>query len=327
MDPVDAHPTTSRWYRTWAERDTATASPLYSDWAGGIARDHEVLALIDALPADKRQPNLVLGTARFLGAPEEGYATFRQWLVARWDDVVPVILSRRTQTNEVGRCATLLPVLARLAGPLALLEVGASAGLCLYPDRWSYRYETPAGAVRLDPRDGPSDVVLGCRLAPAEQVPARLPEVVWRAGLDLNPLDVTSTDDVAWLSALVWPGQDHRRERLRSALAVAAQDPPEVVAGDLLTDLRGLAGRAPADARLVVLHSAVLAYLTPEQRASFVAEVRSLDATWVSNEGAAVLPWHGLPDDVGADFVVAVDGRPVALADQHGASWTGLPVT
>jgi hypothetical protein len=54
---------------------------------------------------------------------------------------------RRTQTNEVGRCAVLLPALAELPEPLALLEVGASAGLNLLPDRYSYEYLHPDGAV------------------------------------------------------------------------------------------------------------------------------------------------------------------------------------
>ena len=49
-----------------------------------------------------------------------------------------VMLARSTQTNEHGRCAALLPVLAGLPEPLALLEVGASAGLCLLPDFYAY---------------------------------------------------------------------------------------------------------------------------------------------------------------------------------------------
>lgn len=41
--------------------------------------------------------------------------------------------------------------------------------------------------------------------------------MAWRAGLGLNPLDVTEPADVAWLEALVWPEHHHRRDRLRAA--------------------------------------------------------------------------------------------------------------
>jgi hypothetical protein len=58
-----------------------------------------------------------------------------------------LILSRSTQTNEPARCAVLLPALVCLPQPLALIEVGASAGLCLYPDRYGYDY----GGHRLGP--------------------------------------------------------------------------------------------------------------------------------------------------------------------------------
>nr|WP_275311681.1 DUF2332 family protein [Streptomyces yunnanensis] len=52
------------------------------------------------------------------------------WVVTHWDEVSSLMLVRLTQTNESARCATLLPVLATLPQPLALIEVGASAGLC-----------------------------------------------------------------------------------------------------------------------------------------------------------------------------------------------------
>ena len=58
-------------------------------------------------------------------------------------EVEAVMLERRTQTNEPARCALLLPLLAALPQPLALLEVGASAGLCLLPDRYALRLRRP----------------------------------------------------------------------------------------------------------------------------------------------------------------------------------------
>ena len=82
-------------------------------------------------------------------------------------------MTHRTQTNEPGRCATLLPLLASLPQPLALVEVGASAGLCLYPDKYSYRYATSLGRHRL----GDSEIVLSCTVTRPAPLPERLPEV------------------------------------------------------------------------------------------------------------------------------------------------------
>ena len=95
--------------------------------------------------------------------------------------------------------------------------------------------------------------------------------------------------------------------------------------GDLLTDLPALAGLAPADATLVVYHSAVLAYVTPEDRQRFAAIVRGLRAVWLSNEGSGVVPGMAIPPYQGAPFVLARDGTPLALADGHGSWLQWLP--
>ncbi len=104
-----------------------------------MAEDPEVLELLAMLPTGKRQPNLVFAAARWHGSGTGPYDALRNTLLRRWEDGRATVLERSTQTNEVGRCATLLPSLARLPQPLALLEVGASAGLCLFHDRYSYR--------------------------------------------------------------------------------------------------------------------------------------------------------------------------------------------
>src|SRR4051812_20899842 len=211
-------------------------SPLYEGWATGIAADTDVLHLLRALPHAKQQPNLVFAAARWAGAPLVPYREMRDWLVAQWGRVVEIALTRATQTNEVNRCATTVPVLSRLDGPLALLEVGTAAGLCLFPDRYSYAYATPDGARTLSPDSGESAVRLACRLDDPATAPTRLPEVVWRRGIDLNPIDTTDADSIDWLATLVWPGPDHdaRVTRLRAAASLVAQDPPVIVRGDLL---------------------------------------------------------------------------------------------
>ena len=227
--------------------------------------------------------------------------------------------TRRTQTNEVRRTTGWLPALP--AGPIALIEIGASAGLCLFPDRWRFEYE-PGGGV------GPTDApVLTCPTSGPVPVPSTAPDVVWRRGLDLHPLDVRSDADVSWLRALIWPEQTDRLERLDQAVAVARVDPPVIVAGDLLTDLEPLLDQVPDGATPVVLHSAVLAYLAEPDRQRFAALMRDLVArrgvVWISSEAPGVVP--GTDVDVSqAHFVVARNGTPVGTSGQHGAGLVWL---
>jgi hypothetical protein len=314
-------------YQRFGEFEVHDQSPCYRDWALGVAADPELLALIDELPGLKRQPQLVFAAARWAGIGEAPYSRFRAELIAGWPAVRQVVLTRRTQTNEAGRCAAMLPLLAALPQPLALLEVGAAAGLCLYPDRYSYSYgaEPP-----LHPRSGPSPVTLSCAVNAPVPVPTRLPEVVWRAGIDLDPLDVGDSADVRWLEMLIWPGQDHRVDRLAAAVEIARSDPPRIVRGDLTDELGALALQAPAGATLVVFHSAVMTYLTAAERRAFVAAVRRLPGHWLSLEGPSVAPLGGSelppsPDPGRTLFVLEFDGEPVAFAGGQGESlhWFG----
>ncbi len=330
---------TADWYRHFGTVDAPGNSACYAAWSSGIADDPELIRRIDDWPHAKRQPLLMLAAARFLGAGIGPYPEFRRFLDGHWDEVSRIVLSRSTQTNETGRCAALLPSLGRIAAaearPLALIEVGASAGLALFPDRYGYEFDAGAGDVtRLAPAGAPpgSYPVLRCATAGPVPLPAALPAVAWRAGIDLNPLDVRNPDDVAWLEALVWPEQDFRRERLRQAIALAQSDPPRLVAGDLNYQLGALAEQAPADAALVVFHSAVMAYLDAAGRERFRDTIAQLAADrgchWISNEGhTVILQADGssvVPemDDsrLRGRFLVLEDGLPVAIAGPHGQS-------
>lgn len=315
---------TAAGYERFAALEVRGVSPLYEEWASSIAKDDAVLALIDGLPRPKRQPNLVFAAARSAGAPLAPYPQFRAWLLEHWPAVEPIIQARMTQTNEAGRCAVLLPLLSRIEGPVALIEAGAAAGFCLYPDRYSYRYQHDGGESVLHPASGPSPVQLTCTLTGAE-APERLPDVVWRAGIDLNPLSVQDPQDMAWLQTLVWPEHRERRDRL-SAVAGIAADPPHLVQGDIVEELPQLVARAPKDATVVVFHSAVLPYLEAEHRQRFVDRVQDLNVTWISNEGEAALPAvkDQLPRSAEGRLVLSLNGVPQAFTGPHGQSYEAL---
>jgi hypothetical protein len=307
---------TADWYRGFAHQEARDVSPLYEEFALGVAKDADVLAFLHTLPEAKRQPNLLFGAVKYLTGVMSDYGAFRAFVVSHMEDLRQLMSSRSTQTNEPGRCAVLLPLLAALTQPIALLEVGASAGLCLLPDRYRYDY----GGRRVGPADSP--VTFPCEPRGSVPVPEAVPEVAWRLGVDLRPLDVTDPDTGRWLSALVWAGDTEREDRLRAAIRVASSDPPAVISGDLLSETTTLAASATSDATLVVFHSAVMPYLSREDRARFIDVVSQLPAVWVSFEGLGVLP--GIGARLGGSerderaFVLARDGQPIALASPHG---------
>jgi hypothetical protein len=299
-------------------REAADRSPAYVALATSVAADSAILGFLGSLPQPKRQPNLLFAAARFLLGEPASHETLRTLVREHAAELSRVMLARRTQTNEPARCATLLPALAQLPEPLALIEVGASAGLTLLFDRYSYDY---AGHRLAGP--DPDAPVLRCAVRGPVPLPGRMPVITWRAGLDLNPLDVRSDDDMHWLSCLIWPGEGDREKRLAAAVAVAREDPPAIHRGDLRTDLPELAAAAPADATLVIYHSAVLSYVGEPDRRRFADTVRGLPAVWLSNEAPGVLadvPAPPQPSD-DASFVLVRDGRtPLAFTDGHGAS-------
>ncbi|MEI5673529.1 MULTISPECIES: DUF2332 domain-containing protein [unclassified Nocardioides] len=311
-------------------RYAAADSACFGAWAAAVADDPEVLAWLGALPPGKAQPNLVFAAARWHGVPAPGpYDALRDALLGDDGRIRATILERRTQTNEVGRLATLVPAFATLGivEPVALLEVGPSAGLVLYPDRWSYAWETEDGTVAAG-----TGTALRCRVRGPAPLPAELPRVAWRGGVDLHPLDVADADAMAWLATLVWPEQDARRAQLQQAIEVARADPPDLRTGDLLEELPALVAEASSYGPVVVFHTAVIAYLTDPDRERFHDLMAGLVADgacrWVSNEGKRVLPrvtatGPPVPEER-ATFVLGVDGRAVAWTHGHGRSMRWL---
>ncbi|TDX81389.1 hypothetical protein EDF35_1056 [Rathayibacter sp. PhB151] len=317
-------PTADRYRRAAAE--LAQTSELQVEWALAVAGDEALLALIDELPPAHRQPSLLFSVARLLGAPSVDGPGFAEWLLREWPRVAPVAAERLTQTNEALRCAPLVAALERITEPgepVALIEIGASAGLCLAPERYSYVFTGAEGPTRL----GRGEPVLECAVT-GGAVPSRLPVVAWRRGLDLRPLDVGSAEDRAWLEALLPPDRPERTERLRAAVATLGEDPPEIIAGDAAEALPEVLAAVPRGLRAVVVSLGTLVYLPWAARERVLAAVAESGASLVTLEAEALLPplrerAAALTASERTPFLLAADDAPLAFAAPHGGrlSW------
>jgi hypothetical protein len=313
--------TIARRYERFAISEARGSSPIYERLALAVAGSCELLTFLRSVPPGRQQPNLFLAAVRHIAGVPRDREEMEAIVRTHAPRITEIMLSRTTQTNEPARCAVLLPVLAALKQPLALIEVGASAGLCLLPDRYGYEY----GAHRLaPPRPGNGAPIFQCIASAQTPLPRALPRVGWRCGLDLNPLDVNSATEMAWLESLVWPGQEHRSQNLRAAIEIARADAPKVLEGNLLVDLPAVADLSPRDMHLVVFHTAVLGYVSCQSdRDAFAEAVRRTGAVWISNEVPSVFPELSKvapPPPSSSHFLLAVNGKPVAWSGPHGQS-------
>ncbi len=308
--PVRRARTLAQLYRHFGEVDAAGTSPLYERVAIALGESDEALRAIDAVPARKRHPTVILaalhdlalaGRAPALAAAyaaadgDAAAAAAIDTLLRMTDSVAAVAVRRRTRTNETGRCAVLYPAIAEAArrvgaNAVGLIDVGCSAGFNLNVDRVGITYSNgqslgdPSSPVRL------SSSIVGDRPIPARV----MPEVVARVGIDLDPVDVTDADEARWLHACLWPDQPERVARLDAELALAATAPPLLLRGDAVEVLPDAFARVPAAALPVVTTTWTLSHFPLASRLRFLHRLGEAAAgrtvAWVSAEGVGVAP-------------------------------------
>lgn len=283
-------------FRLQASFCTATGSPLTGRIVGTLAdildQGTRTGARILAWPGDPMVDALKLRIAGGLnalarsGADAELSAFYRSGqgdcaailrrVLSEHDDWLYLWLDSAPQTNEVGRSAVLWPGVMAVAahyGPrVDLLELGASGGLNLNMDRFGYDL---GGA-----RSG--DSASGVQLAPTWSGPAPtvVPvDVVARAGVDLNPLDMTDPAVADRMLAYIWPDQIERVKRAEAAIAIAQRFPPPVEAGDGADWIESrLALPQQSGVTRIVYHSIALQYFPPEGRERVRAAIAAAGA-------------------------------------------------
>lgn len=288
--------------------DMVRTAPLYARLARSAAQDREIAGLLLANDTPDLRVCALLFAAvhheilldptvpiaawyRSVTAEprdDDPWPTFREFCLERSTSIRHTIATQTTETNEIGRCAVLLPVLKIVAdevGPLSLLDVGTSAGLNLNLDRYSYRYQPGGG---LDPADGISSAILPCKTNAETPVPAAIPIISGRRGLDQSPVNVRDPAQARWLQACVWPEKPERFTRLAAALEISREHPPPVFAGDAIDDVAAHAREAAREGHPVVLNSWVLNYLSGAQRNAYLQQLdllgTQMDLTWAFAE-------------------------------------------
>ena len=308
------------WY---ADNVFSGYSPLYARIARTVATSDDVLALLDDAPPRSHQPNVLLAAVHYLilgGLPHplaavyagesdaEPGPLFVDVCLTHRDEILELLATRHTNTNEVGRSAVIAPALtavaARAGEPLAHVDVGCSAGLNLLCDRYRIDYGEAGATGPADARVHISCTVVGGR----PPIEPRVPAIVARVGIDRDAVDVTDDDQTRWQLALVFP-DTNRLPRTRLALEELRSDPPRIVSGDAVETIAPVVLGLPSDALAVVTTTWVVAYFAPEHRIAFREQLADVSRTrpvaWVSAEGPNTIDlFDGIeaaPDEYGLE--------------------------
>ena len=311
-------------------------SPLYETLALGIAEDPDLLKIASHARDGQPPPNMIFAavqslllegertelaevyrTATIESTPPEGaFSLFRSFALDNRDTLVAILAERRVQTNEVGRCAVLYPVFAHLAErinhqPLALIEIGTSAGLNLNWDLYRYRYDG-TGEYGVDG----SSVVVSSEVHGRQKppLPSTPPAVASKVGVDFNPLDLSVPEDAFWLRSLVWPEHTERAERLAGAIELTRKNPPHLVQGNGVDLLAELIEEIPSDNMPTIFHTFAL-YQFPEDQARLADALHQLSR----QRDIALISMEQRRPESEADLSIFKAGEPITerLATCH----------
>jgi hypothetical protein len=350
MAPVMTKPAPTDYWTFFAGEAKRGHSPLYERITLGIRDDDKLRAMAARVKPGQPQANLILAAAHYLlldGADHpladhypsvrphakpsgDPVPLFHDFCLANEGPLLRLIENRVTNTNEVARSTSLYPAFDFIARetnePLHLIEIGPSAGFNLNWDRYNYVYRSEERAIARGPANAHLTLEAKLRSKDLPPLSENFPRVASRAGLELNPVDLSSAEDRLWLKALIWPELRARFERLDAAIETARAHPARIVVGDALANLADVGSATPRDGALVVYHSHVTYQFNEDMRRRLGEIIKSL---------ALARPVYRLSIewDGNSDYPIKIEryensapqARTIALCDPHGAwlDWRG----
>ncbi|MCC6906897.1 MAG: DUF2332 domain-containing protein [Phycisphaerales bacterium] len=322
--------------------------PLYAALSARVAEDETIRNMACGGHPQHPPANLLFGAVHYLllggldhplrefyptvggtRPAADAWPAFRDFCGQFRSEIFHLVATRLVQTNEVGRCGVLLPAFAcafaSFNKPLHLIEVGASSGLNLFFDRYRYAY---SNGHRAGPASA-AQVITELRGEAAAPLPAAMPPIADRVGIDLAPVDVMDDDAMRWLESLIWPDMVDRLTLFRAARDIARQQPPHILAGDAMDLTPEVFAAVNEDALPCILHCHAIYQMDSAWRQQFDELIEGLgrgrDLARIS------LEWLG--DDPGPMLHLTTirSGKPqrtlLAEAHHHGKwfKWRNAP--
>ncbi|UYO17996.1 DUF2332 domain-containing protein [Bacillus sp. 41-22] len=287
-------------FRNFSENECKGSSDLYEYLSIEISEDEEVLTLASYAQPGQPIPNLLLGAVHYLLLKgkehslkryyyslvedadtnfENAFYQFKDFCHVYQEEIISLLQTKLVQTNEVRRGAYLYPsfcyIFNKVNKPLALIEIGTSAGLQLFWDQYRYSYGTEEMYGNRQ-----SNVHLQSEIK-GEKKPSFLeqsPPVMERIGLDLHVNNLNDEEDYLWLRALIWPEHKERLELFDQAATLVKEKSVQLIEGDGVALLPAIANQIREDAVICIFHTHVANQIPENVKHKLEKQIKEIGA-------------------------------------------------
>jgi hypothetical protein len=284
-------------FKMFSTRECKGSSNLYEQLSIKIADDDEVLQMASHVRQGQPIPNLLFGAVHYLllkgknhklkeyygsivNNPREAataFASFKDFCLQHRNEIVSILKSKLVQTNEVRRCAYLYPsfcyIYEKTKRPLALIEIGTSAGLQLFWDKYCYSYNSNEIYGNIN-----SELIIKSEIL-GDRSPFLLnhsPPVTTRVGVDLHINDLNDPEDYLWLKSLIWPEHTERITNFEKAVRCLKEQSLELIEGDGVKLLTEIASKIPQESVICVFHTHVANQIPQDDKYELIDRLHKL---------------------------------------------------
>jgi hypothetical protein len=317
--------------------DCKGSSRLYELLSLEIAVDDTLLQMAAHCRPGQPEPNLFFGAVHYLllkghndelrayyasivndpREPETAFAYFRRFCVEHEHEIIPILQSKLVQTNEVRRCAYMYPafcyIYEKAKKPLALIELGTSAGLQLFWDKYGYEYDTNERY-----GDVHSELVLRSEIrgGSTPNLLKHSPPITARVGIDLHVNVLENPEDSLWLRSLIWPEHKERITNFEKAALYFKKQSVQLLEGNGVELLSETASKIALESVLCVFHTHVANQMSNEDKTALIASIQKL------GKEREVFHLYNNMWDLNLHLDYYLDGKEyketIAEADDHG---------
>lgn len=291
--------TQSKKFRNFAITECKNSSKLYEFLSFEISEDDEILELAEHAREGQPSSNLLFGAVHFLLLKgkehylrefypsivekprnvEESFLAFKDFCRQFSDEIIPLLQEKLLQTNEVRRCSYLFPTFQHIfdvvGKPLALIEIGTSAGLQLLWDQYSYSYGTNEV---FGNKESTLHITAEVRGHKTPNLQDFIPPVATRIGIDLHPIDLRDGENALWLKALIWPEHHERQELFEKGTDYVKTNELRLIQGNGVELLHDVSKEFPREYAICVFHTHVANQMPSEAKTRLLEQISRIGA-------------------------------------------------